>query len=68
MDKHTEVKVARLPLCDIDSTHGPAAYDGKTHGGPWGNMCEPCFAEYGIGLGLGKGQKLILIEDKKGEA
>ncbi len=31
--------------------------DGKTQGGPWADMCEDCFEQHGIGLGLGKGQK-----------
>lgn len=35
-----------------------AEYDGKTKFGPWAYMCQQCFARYGIGLGLGRGQKL----------
>jgi hypothetical protein len=31
--------------------------DGKTILGPWGLMCSKHFAQYGIGLGTGKGQK-----------
>lgn len=30
--------------------------DGKTQGGPWGNMCMACHARYGVGLGTGSGQ------------
>lgn len=60
-----QVEVAELPDCDIHKyTKGkagvPAAYDGKTRSGPWANMCEECFAEYGVGLGTGRGQRLIL--------
>jgi hypothetical protein len=36
-----------------------AAYDGKTTLGRWGFMCEPCFQEYGTGLGTGIGQRLV---------
>lgn len=31
--------------------------DGKTRMGPWANMCPGCSAIYGVGLGLGRGQK-----------
>lgn len=61
----TEVKVAVIPDCDIHTyemgTPGvPAAYDGKTVYGPWANMCEDCFVRLGVGLGTGRGQRLIL--------
>lgn len=36
---------------------GKTLYDGMTGMGPWAVMCEPCFHEYGVGLGPGKGQK-----------
>lgn len=60
----TEVVVALLPPCDIhrgesDDSTVDAAYDGKTRWGPWANMCEDCWNHYGVGLGLGKGQRLI---------
>jgi hypothetical protein len=60
MNNHSEVVVMRLPDCDIDSGHGAAAYDAKTKQGPWGYLCEDCYADHGIGLGLGKGQRLVL--------
>lgn len=49
---------------------GIAYYDGKTvvQGnysmifGPWAYMCEHCFAHHGVGLGVGKGQKLIYTD------
>ena len=31
--------------------------DGRTTMGPWALMCVSCFEKYGVGLGLGKGQK-----------
>lgn len=58
MKTHREVKVSRLPDCDF--CNSPAQYDGKTVIGPWANMCEVHFKQYGKGLGLGKGQKLVL--------
>jgi hypothetical protein len=67
MDNHTKVKVQSLPNCDLAqspySDHDgdrPAKYDAKTTLGPWANLCETCFQRYGVGLGLGKGQELIV--------
>lgn len=37
----------------------PAAVDGRTHQGPWANMCGSCFELLGVGLGLGRGQRLV---------
>jgi len=31
--------------------------DGKTKMGPWALMCARCFEMYGVGLGVGRGQK-----------
>lgn len=65
----TEVKVASIPDCDLweikpsHDKHVPAAYDGKTNMGPWAYMCEDCFQRFGVGLGTGKGQRLILAKD-----
>ena len=56
---HTSVAVAVNPPCDFNRDHGPAAVDGATTLGPWANMCEACYAIYGVGLGLGRGQRLI---------
>jgi hypothetical protein len=61
--KHTETTVEWLPKCDFCIKD--AKYDGKTQMGPWAHMCAGCFRAYGVGLGLGKGQKLTL---KKAEA
>lgn len=60
------VKVAKLPPCDIcvqvvrTSVPRDAAYDGATKRGPWAYMCELHFAEWGVGLGTGRGQQLVL--------
>ncbi len=64
----TEIKVNRFPLCDfIEGSiwsdcrdEGEARYDGKTIHGPWAYMCEQHFTEFGVGLGTGRGQRLIL--------
>ena len=55
---HTEVKVPYLPKCDFCSAK--AQYDGKTGNGPWAYMCRMHFVEFGVGLGLGKGQRLVV--------
>ena len=64
---HTEVVVPVLPPCDYCVEHGkdtPAHFDGKTVYGPWANMCTYHFREFGIGLGLGIGQRLIVKESE----
>lgn len=66
-NNHTEVKVATIPMCDVHKyelgdPNVPAKYDGKTWMGPWANMCEECFETHGTGLGLGRGQRLVLDE------
>lgn len=58
-----EVVVTVIPLCDYCKQFGInrlAVVDGKTHVGLWANMCEPDFKAHGVGLGLGKGQRLVL--------
>jgi len=54
-----EVEVSHIPKCDICG-EVDAQYDGKTTSGPWANMCGSCFSHHGVGVGLGKGQRLIL--------
>lgn len=58
MNNHTSVKVASLPRCDFRSDE--ANYDGKTVYGPWANMCQSHFEECGMGLRLGRGQRLLV--------
>jgi len=53
-------KVDNYPDCDF--CNKKARYDGKTKMGPWANMCEDCFKKFGIGLGMGKGQKLVQVD------
>jgi hypothetical protein len=35
-----------------------AVYDGRTVDGPWAYMCQQCMYNHGVGLGLGRGQRL----------
>jgi hypothetical protein len=65
---HRAVYVSRIPECDFcakEGKHVPARYDAATNLGPWANMCDDHFMVYArYGLGLGKGQRLILRKDK----
>lgn len=54
----TSVKVEELPGCDFCSA--AASYDAATRLGPWANMCNDHFKQFGIGLGTGVGQRLEL--------
>jgi hypothetical protein len=57
----TKTTVKELPNCDfcrMDGIEKPAKYDGKTEAGPWAYMCQEHFEAHGVGLGLGRGQKL----------
>lgn len=57
---HTVVEVTRLPSCDFCTER--AMVDGKTRMRPWAYMCAFHFGKYGVGLGVGRGQKLVLVE------
>lgn len=57
----TEVQIDHLPTCRFCGN--TAGYDGQTHMGSWAYMCEDCFQIYGVGLGMGRGQKLICLEE-----
>lgn len=55
-------RVTTIPLCNLCTEASiPAAYDGKTIYGSWANMCEDHMASHGSGLGMGRGQRLILM-------
>lgn len=63
MGKNNKIKVHHLPMCDFclqGREHNDAHYDGRTNLGPWANMCEEHFEAHGIGLGVGRGQWLVL--------
>jgi hypothetical protein len=52
---------AEVKTCDI--CHKPCKQqyiDGKTHRGPWANMCPTCYTYHGVGLGVGRGQRYEL--------
>ena len=65
----TTTTLPALPDCDICklefamATPNKARYDGKTIIGQWGYMCEEHFSNVGVGLGLGKGQRIITPTD-----
>ena len=50
-------KPIRCDLCGCDLKEATCFYDFCTVQGPWALGCEKCFARYGVGLGIGKGQK-----------
>jgi len=61
---HFEVMVDKLPQCDFCkrpplALYREAHYGGQTTFGYWASMCEEHFGQYGIGLGLNRGQRLI---------
>lgn len=60
MTTKTQVKVSELPQCNFCDSK--AKYDCKTKMGAWGYCCEEHFRVYGLGLGLGIGQELVLEE------
>lgn len=69
MSDHTSVIVQSIPNCDICKMSGvttPAYADAALTVGTWGNVCIQHFNQYGRGLGLGRGQRLLL--DPKVEA
>jgi hypothetical protein len=55
----TEVVVTRLPKCDIHPDRD-ARYDFASTMGQWMYGCETCYRTHGRGLGIGKGQRLVL--------
>lgn len=58
---NTIAEVSVIPKCDICTT-GEAKYDAMTTRGPWAYMCQECFGDYGVRLGLGYGQELVLCK------
>ena len=63
----TEAWVDVRPMCDIHrymflakQPNVPAFFDGKTTHGEWAFMCVECFTHFGLGLGLGVGQRLLV--------
>ena len=45
-------------ICKCSLTNDDYFIDGRLeYGGQWAIMCVECFNKYGVGLGLGRGQK-----------
>ena len=67
---HTQVEVSELPQCDFCREnplvkYQVAHYDFKTRMGPWAYGCREHFKKYGIKLGLGFGQELVICSGDK---
>ena len=63
-----EATIDRLLNCDFCTQIGQeekAEYDGKTTFGVWAFICLKYYDIYGIGLGMGRGQMLILEEEEQ---
>ncbi len=58
-----QVEVTELPKCDF--CYGQGYVDGQTVYGRWGIMCKVHFAMHGVGLGTGKGQRLVLKTEEE---
>jgi hypothetical protein len=58
--------VAKLPKCNFCDEE--ARYDGKTIQGPWAYMCVEHYCKFGTGVGLGRGQRLVLQSDIEEDA
>lgn len=54
----TSVTVRSLPACAVCGQ--TARYDARTKQGPWAYLCEGHYRAFGIGLGPGRGQRLVL--------
>lgn len=57
----------RCDLCSRELKDGKFFYDFRMQTGPWALGCEPCFKMYGVGLGLGRGQKYSMATLEKVE-
>lgn len=55
---YTVAKVHHIPKCNFHPDRD-AVFDGKTQMEPWAFMCQDCMDDHGVGLGLGRGQKLV---------
>ena len=60
-----EAVVSQIPACDFadlnhrDDPDRAATVDGLTTAGPWAYMCDGCHERHGVGLGAGRGQRLV---------
>lgn len=62
MAESNETLVVKLPPCDVQGCKNEAEYNVKTKAGPgpWALLCQKHFEQFGIGLGLGKGLRLVV--------
>ena len=58
----TEVTVLSLPKCSFCPNN--AEYDARTKKGYWAYLCPEHYKLFGLGLGTGLGQKLVLKKDE----
>ena len=63
MNDHTTAEVFRIPDCDLCPPGTPAVYDAKTNTGPWAYLCQHHYERFGLQLGLGWGQRLVLAKE-----
>lgn len=51
--------------CDLNATHKitDTFVDGRTSMGSWADMCPNCHRQYGVGVGIGRGQKYEKQDD-----
>jgi hypothetical protein len=59
-DTITEALTVR-PACDFCGA--AATVDGATRMGPWAYMCASHFEQYGVGLGMGVGQRIVIPKE-----
>jgi len=75
LNKNEYTIVDTIPNCNFMHIAGTtlARYDGALHTpnqatGRWSYMCEAHFTQFGVGLGTGIGQKLILRDSEEHKA
>lgn len=69
MSDLTQVQMDVIPPCDLckwleseqrlDGEVQPAAYDAALVTGSWAYVCEAHMRTHGLGLGTGRGQRLV---------
>ena len=59
------MKPESCQLCGKKFEDGYSFVDGKTVMGPWTNMCVGCHKDFGVGLGIGRGQEYDWTSGKK---
>jgi len=63
----TKTYIDILPDCSFHQEMGVkrlALFDGRIKGRrSWAYMCDTCFEAHGVGLGLGRGQRLEVRDD-----